>query len=130
MRETTRNCFQVVPARSAENGHEKCGRKMTKHGIRINTFIARLFPVYGSELRKRNWLRVQQRYISQVRTRIIANLQYRNRDTLQSCNNKKKMFSSSNNKMRRVSIHMLYEFISFFLYSFFLDTKTNTTGFI
>lgn len=52
MRETTRNCFQVVPARSAESGHEKCDGKMTKHGIRINTLLARLFPVYGSRLRK------------------------------------------------------------------------------
>lgn len=83
MRETTRNCFQVVPARSAESGHEKCGRKMTKHGIRINTLIARLFPVYGSRLRKeigyvhgddifRKYVR---KYHCKLKPRYIAKLQ-------------------------------------------------------
>ena len=76
MRETTRNCFQVVPARSAESGHEKCDGKMTKHGIRINTLLARLFPVYGSRLRKEiGYVHGDEIYFASIRTRIIQQIE-------------------------------------------------------
>lgn len=39
-------------AESIKIGHGKRDKEMTKHDIRINALIARLFPVYESRLRQ------------------------------------------------------------------------------